>query len=96
MDNCMQDAVQPYGPTHLWSHLLILTPIDRSAVLYLDGMKYGDRQMTAQGILGTICFLCISRGAPLPRLSPVSPPTSIFHPGLFLSLLGKSCVRTVR
>jgi cation-transporting ATPase 13A1 len=57
-------------------------------VLYLDGMKYGDRQMTAQGILATICFLCISRGAPLPQLSPVHPPTSIFHPALFISMIG--------
>eukprot|EP01134_Creolimax_fragrantissima_P000954 CFRG0954T1 len=59
------------------------------SALYLDGVKYGDRQMTLMGILSTICYLCISRGTPLPKLSPVHPPESIFHPALFLSLIGQ-------
>ncbi|CAM9859952.1 unnamed protein product, partial [Discosporangium mesarthrocarpum] len=59
------------------------------SVLYLDGVKYGDRQMTALGMLMSVSFITISRSKPLDRLSPVRPITSIFHPALFLSILGQ-------
>lgn len=57
------------------------------SVLYLDGVKYGDTQMTLMGILGSISFMSVSRTKPLDKLSPVKPLTSIFHPSLFSSLL---------
>eukprot|EP00521_Asterionellopsis_glacialis_P010024 CAMPEP_0195288728 /NCGR_PEP_ID=MMETSP0707-20130614/5273_1 /TAXON_ID=33640 /ORGANISM="Asterionellopsis glacialis, Strain CCMP134" /LENGTH=1602 /DNA_ID=CAMNT_0040348627 /DNA_START=32 /DNA_END=4840 /DNA_ORIENTATION=+ len=57
------------------------------SVLYLDGVKYGDTQMTATGMLMSISFMSVSRSKPLERLSSVRPLTSIFHPSLFLSLL---------
>jgi manganese-transporting P-type ATPase len=59
------------------------------SVLYLDGVKYGDSQMTAMGMLGSISFMSVSRSKPLDRLSTVRPLTSIFHPALFISLLGQ-------
>jgi len=59
------------------------------SVLYLDGVKYGDTQMTAMGLLGSISFMSVSRSQPLDRLSAVRPLTSIFHPAMFLSLLGQ-------
>eukprot|EP00752_Nemacystus_decipiens_P010629 g9467.t1 len=59
------------------------------SVLYLDGVKYGDRQMTALGMLMSVSFITISRAKPLSKLSPVRPITSIFHPALFLSILGQ-------
>eukprot|EP00611_Tribonema_gayanum_P008970 TRINITY_DN1868_c0_g4_i1.p1 TRINITY_DN1868_c0_g4~~TRINITY_DN1868_c0_g4_i1.p1 ORF type:complete len:888 (-),score=351.93 TRINITY_DN1868_c0_g4_i1:197-2860(-) len=59
------------------------------SVLYLDGVKYGDKQMTAQGILMSASFIAISRSKPLDRLSTVRPLTSIFSPALFLSILGQ-------
>jgi len=59
------------------------------SVLYLDGVKYGDTQMTAMGMLGSISFMSVSRSKPLDRLSDVKPLTSIFHPALFVSLLGQ-------
>ena len=62
------------------------------SVLYLDGVKYGDTQMTAMGMLGSISFMSVSRSKPLDKLSKVKPLTSIFHPALFLSLLGQFCV----
>ncbi|KAL7564440.1 hypothetical protein ACA910_002754 [Epithemia clementina (nom. ined.)] len=57
------------------------------SVLYLDGVKYGDSQMTALGLLGSVSFMSVSRMKPLEKLSKVRPLTSIFHPALFLSLL---------
>eukprot|EP00980_Cylindrotheca_fusiformis_P025323 scaffold13478_cov132-Cylindrotheca_fusiformis.AAC.16 len=62
------------------------------SVLYLDGVKYGDTQMTAMGMLGSISFMSVSRSKPLDRLSSVRPLTSIFHPALFISLLGQFTV----
>eukprot|EP00534_Pseudo-nitzschia_fraudulenta_P012894 CAMPEP_0201223372 /NCGR_PEP_ID=MMETSP0851-20130426/193078_1 /ASSEMBLY_ACC=CAM_ASM_000631 /TAXON_ID=183588 /ORGANISM="Pseudo-nitzschia fraudulenta, Strain WWA7" /LENGTH=1522 /DNA_ID=CAMNT_0047513131 /DNA_START=482 /DNA_END=5050 /DNA_ORIENTATION=+ len=62
------------------------------SVLYLDGVKYGDTQMTAMGVLGSISFMSVSRSKPLDRLSSVRPLTSIFHPALFISLLGQFAI----
>jgi cation-transporting ATPase 13A1 len=59
------------------------------SVLYLDGIKYGDSQMMASGILMTISFLTLSRATPLNELSVVRPLTTIFHPALFVSLIGQ-------
>lgn len=41
------------------------------------------------GILGSISFMSVSRSKPLEKLSRVRPLTSIFHPALFISLLGQ-------
>jgi manganese-transporting P-type ATPase len=62
------------------------------SVLYLDGVKYGDSQMTAMGVLGTVSFMSVSRSKPLDKLSKVRPLNSIFHPALFLSLLGQFAI----
>lgn len=62
------------------------------SVLYLDGVKYGDVQMTAMGVLMSISFMSVSRSKPLDKLSSVRPLTSIFHPSLFISLLGQFSV----
>eukprot|EP01127_Copromyxa_protea_P019679 TRINITY_DN6440_c0_g1_i1.p1 TRINITY_DN6440_c0_g1~~TRINITY_DN6440_c0_g1_i1.p1 ORF type:complete len:1356 (+),score=374.54 TRINITY_DN6440_c0_g1_i1:25-4092(+) len=62
------------------------------SVLYLDGIKYGDQQMMAEGILMTIAYLALSNATPLTELSPIRPLTSIFHPSLFLSLLGQFAI----
>lgn len=74
------------------------------SVLYLDGIKYGmgnwklvidkqgDSQMMAEGVLMTIAYLALSNATPLTELSPIRPLTSIFHPSLFLSLLGQFAI----
>ena len=51
--------------------------------------------MTAMGMLGSISFMSVSRAKPLEKLSSVKPLTSIFHPSLFLSLLGQFSVHLV-
>lgn len=61
-------------------------------MLYLDGVKYGDSQMTALGLLGSVSFMSVSRSKPLDKLSSVRPLTSIFHPALFWSLLGQFAI----
>jgi cation-transporting ATPase 13A1 len=65
------------------------------SVLHLDGVKYGDTQMTILGILMSISFVTLSRSTPLEKLSPVRPLTSIFHPSLFISLLGQFVLHLV-
>jgi manganese-transporting P-type ATPase len=62
------------------------------SVLYLEGIKYGDTQMTALGLLGTVSHLSISRSKPLDKLSRVQPLNSIFHPASFCSLLGQFAI----
>ena len=62
------------------------------SALYLDGVKYGDTQMTAMGLLGSVSFMSVSRSRPLDKLSSVRPLTSIFHPALFCSLLAQFAV----
>lgn len=59
------------------------------SVLYLDGVKYGDSQITAMGLLGSVSFMSVSRSRPLDKLSRVRPLNSIFHPALFVSLFGQ-------
>lgn len=62
------------------------------SVLYLDGVKYGDSQMTAMGLLGSVSFMSVSRSKPLDKLSSVRPLSSIFHPARFASLLGQFAI----
>ena len=39
------------------------------SVQYLDGIKFGDYQVTITGMLMSVCFLCISRAKVRPSLS---------------------------
>lgn len=62
------------------------------SVLYLDGIKYGDWQVTISGMMMAVCFLCISRAKPLEQLSEKRPQTRIFSWYLMTSLLGQFAV----
>ncbi|KAK4536076.1 hypothetical protein CDCA_CDCA07G2101 [Cyanidium caldarium] len=59
------------------------------SVLYLNGLKFGDQQMTAMGMLGAFASYMISHAPPVKKLSVQRPPRSMFAPRLFVSLLGQ-------
>ncbi|KAF8632664.1 hypothetical protein AX17_004797 [Amanita inopinata Kibby_2008] len=57
------------------------------SVQYLDGIKFGDYQVTITGILMSMCFLCISRAKPVEKLSRERPLSNIFNFYVLLSVL---------
>ncbi|KAF8528348.1 endoplasmic reticulum Ca-transporting P-type ATPase [Hysterangium stoloniferum] len=57
------------------------------SVQYLDGIKFGDYQVTISGMLMSVCFLCISRAKPVEKLSRERPLGNIFNYYVLLSVL---------
>ena len=56
------------------------------SVQFLDGVKFGDAQMTAGGLLTAGMFLSLSRACPEERLAPAPPRASVFAPGVVFSV----------
>lgn len=65
------------------------------SVLYLAGIKFGDGQATVSGILISVCFLSISRGKPIEKLSKQRPQPGIFNIYIMGSILGQFAVHIV-
>ncbi|QFZ26932.1 putative manganese-transporting ATPase [Clavispora lusitaniae] len=65
------------------------------SVLYLAGIKFGDGQSTISGILLSVCFLSISRGKPLQKLSKERPQDGIFNTYIMGSILGQFAIHIV-
>jgi cation-transporting ATPase 13A1 len=64
------------------------------SVLYLQGVKFGDKQMSTTGFLFAIVFFLISRSKPLKKLSKERPPSSIFSAYMFTSMMGQFMIHT--
>jgi len=62
------------------------------SVLMHDGVKFGDTQMTVNGLGLALCFLFLSRSAPLQDLSPLRPESRVFSPYILLSIAGQFAV----
>jgi len=65
------------------------------SVLYLDGIKFGDTQMTLTGIGIASLFLFVTRSEPRKRLSKQQPRNSIFTWYMFFSMTGQIIVHMV-
>lgn len=62
------------------------------SVIYLAGVKFGDGQATVSGLLISVCFLSISRGRPVQKLSKERPQPGIFNIYIMGSILGQFAV----
>lgn len=62
------------------------------SVLYLAGIKFGDAQATVSGILLSICFMSISRGKSIDKLSKERPQPGIFNIYIMGSILGQFAI----
>jgi cation-transporting ATPase 13A1 len=62
------------------------------SVIYLAGVKFGDGQATVSGLLISVCFLSISKGQPVEKLSKQRPQPGIFNIYIMGSILGQFAV----
>ncbi|KAL1960659.1 hypothetical protein VTO42DRAFT_7238 [Malbranchea cinnamomea] len=62
------------------------------SVIYLDGIKFGDGQVTISGMLMSVCFLSISRAKSVEGLSKERPHPNIFNIYIMGSVLGQFAI----
>jgi cation-transporting ATPase 13A1 len=62
------------------------------AALSLEGARSSERQMMASSWLIMTASLAFSYATPIKSMSPVRPLKSLFHPGIFISILGQAAI----
>jgi cation-transporting ATPase 13A1 len=65
------------------------------SVIFLAGVKFGDGQATVSGLMISVCFLSISKGTPIQKLSKKRPQNGIFNIYIMGSILGQFAVHIV-
>jgi len=65
------------------------------SVLYLQGLKQGDMQMTVNGLISTGLFFFLSQAKPLQKISAHRPSTSVFAYSVIISIAGQFVVHFV-
>jgi cation-transporting ATPase 13A1 len=65
------------------------------SVLYLDGIKFGDGQVTISGMMMSVCFLSISRAKTVETLSKERPQHNIFNTYIIGSVLGQFAIHII-
>lgn len=65
------------------------------SVIYLDGIKFGDGQVTISGMVMSVCFLSISRAKSVEGLSKERPQPNIFNVYIIGSVLGQFAIHIV-
>lgn len=62
------------------------------SALYLIGLKQGDIQMTASGLVTAGLFFFLSQAQPLTKISTEKPPSTIFDRSVMVSIVGQFIV----
>ena len=65
------------------------------SALYLRGLKQGDMQMTAAGIITAALFYFLSQAKPLPAIASLQPPSSVFAMSVMTSVAGQFIVHLI-
>lgn len=65
------------------------------SLLYLQGLKQGDTQMTAIGLITAGMFYFISTVKPLTHLSETKPPQSVFALSVLISIFGQFIIHII-
>ncbi|KAF2848733.1 cation-transporting ATPase 4 [Plenodomus tracheiphilus IPT5] len=65
------------------------------SVLYLDGIKFSDGQVTISGMMMSVCFLSISRAKTVEALSKERPQHNIFNTYIIGSVLGQFAIHII-
>ncbi len=60
--------------------------------LYLLGLKSGDTQMTASGLVTAALFFFLSQAKPLQEVANIKPPSSVFETQVYVSIMGQFLV----
>jgi len=77
------------------NQILCLTSLISSyslSVMYNDGIKFSDYQLTLTGMCLTASHLSVSYAQPLKQISAARPLTSMFSPALFASTMGQFAI----